>query len=62
MLSNLLQQEANWIVLYLHQFKYKQKLQYSYKKYKIVDGTYNMIKIDVTIVLKKVYIISLKIV
>ena len=54
MLSNLLQQEANWIVLYLHQFKYKQKLQYSYKKYKIVDGTYNMIKIDVTIVLKKV--------
>ena len=61
MLSNLLQQEAHWI-LYLHQFKYKQKLQYSYKKYKIVDGTYNMIKIDVTIVLKKVYIISLKIV
>ena len=53
MLSNLLQQEANWI-LYLHQFKYKQKLQYTYKNYKIVNGTYNMIKIDVTIVLKKV--------
>ena len=54
MLSNLLQQEANWI-LYLHQFKYKQKLQYTYKNYKIVDdATYNMIRIDVTIVLKKV--------